>query len=515
MAAPDKPALAAGVERRDFGSYGVLAPPGGGSMLHLEPDEYALLDLMDGTHSEAEIELIAGAPVNELVREPLWDGLSGRSPPAEEHPAAVTLHGVEFRASTVWSRHSIGTSGTSSSPFRPPSSSAPSPSRPRTRREQIVAGRQLTVSTATPILAVVGRFGPRPGFGRPPRTGHALVMAARNRRHVGMVGSASTGRSPLRRRLPGTVPPTAHPHAPGLRRHPDRPGRLWDRRSSPWAAGTPPGRSCCASSRAGLPQHHHQRRALPRARRLLVPRRRASTGRPFSVTLVKPCWRLSAGSRRAPLWPPTRRQASSSGLPDRPRVRGVVGPLRRALPDPLARWRRLQDPGGLSPVALRADRHPPLRGTRALFPKSRARPSLNSPSLPKILRLVPPPSGLVGAQSSPRPASLESALRCRSEHVRDLGRAAASQPGTAHRRDPEAWSSRKARGSESAAALRAAIALRTVAPRGISDQMPGPGPCVPATRSTPPAEGPQGPGLPPGAPGRHRCPRRGPGSPPR
>ena len=60
MAAPDKPALAAGVERRDFGSYGVVAPPGGGSMLHLEPDEFALLDLMDGTHTEAEIESIAG-----------------------------------------------------------------------------------------------------------------------------------------------------------------------------------------------------------------------------------------------------------------------------------------------------------------------------------------------------------------------------------------------------------------------------------------------------------------------
>lgn len=33
------PALAAGVERRDFGSYGVLAPPGAGSVLRLEPDE--------------------------------------------------------------------------------------------------------------------------------------------------------------------------------------------------------------------------------------------------------------------------------------------------------------------------------------------------------------------------------------------------------------------------------------------------------------------------------------------
>jgi hypothetical protein len=72
MATPDKPALATGVERRDFGTYGVVAPPGSGSMLHLEPDEYALLDLMDGTHSEAEIESIAAGPVGELLSD-LWD----------------------------------------------------------------------------------------------------------------------------------------------------------------------------------------------------------------------------------------------------------------------------------------------------------------------------------------------------------------------------------------------------------------------------------------------------------
>jgi hypothetical protein len=96
MAAPDKPALAAGVERRHCGSYGVVAPPGAGSMLHLEPDEYAMLDLIDGTRTQVQIEAAAGAPVTELLGD-LWDeGYLVGAPQPQNKRVAVTLHGVEF-----------------------------------------------------------------------------------------------------------------------------------------------------------------------------------------------------------------------------------------------------------------------------------------------------------------------------------------------------------------------------------------------------------------------------------
>jgi hypothetical protein len=42
--------------------YGLVAPPGAGAMLHLKPDEFALLDLMDGTRTEAELQVAAGRP---------------------------------------------------------------------------------------------------------------------------------------------------------------------------------------------------------------------------------------------------------------------------------------------------------------------------------------------------------------------------------------------------------------------------------------------------------------------
>jgi hypothetical protein len=58
----ERPALAAGVERRDFGSYGVLAPPGAGSVLRLEPDEYRVLALIDRTRSVSELEAAGARP---------------------------------------------------------------------------------------------------------------------------------------------------------------------------------------------------------------------------------------------------------------------------------------------------------------------------------------------------------------------------------------------------------------------------------------------------------------------
>lgn len=188
MAAPDRPTLAEGVERRDFGSYGVVAPPGGGSMLHLEPDEYALLDLMDGDHTEAEIESVAGEPVNELVGD-LWDeGYLVGAPQPTSAKMAVTLHGVEFRGFDrvvqAFNRHfgNVVFSVPTALIFALIALSGLG-----LFLDQIVAGRQLTVSAATPVLAVVALRVLGLASVGPHETGHALVMA-RNRRHVGMVG---------------------------------------------------------------------------------------------------------------------------------------------------------------------------------------------------------------------------------------------------------------------------------------------------------------------------------------
>jgi hypothetical protein len=86
---PERPALAEGVECRDFGTYGVLGPPGSGSLLHLEPDEYRLLDLVDGTHTAEEIEVAAGMPVADLLSD-LWEEgfLEGGTGPPENRVAS-------------------------------------------------------------------------------------------------------------------------------------------------------------------------------------------------------------------------------------------------------------------------------------------------------------------------------------------------------------------------------------------------------------------------------------------
>jgi hypothetical protein len=188
MAVPDMPALAAGVERRDCGSYGVIAPPGAGSMLHLEPDELAVLDLIDGTRTQARIEVAFGAPVTELLGD-LWDEgyLVGALEPQDQR-VTVTLHGVEFRGfdrfvqvinrcwgDAVFSFPAgllfllVAISGLA------------------LFMDQVATGHRLTVSAASPILAVVALRVLGLAAVGPHETGHALVIA-RNHRRVGRMG---------------------------------------------------------------------------------------------------------------------------------------------------------------------------------------------------------------------------------------------------------------------------------------------------------------------------------------
>jgi hypothetical protein len=188
MAAPDMPALAAGVERRNYGSYGVVAPPGAGSVLHLEPDEFVLLDLIDGTHTEAQIEAAAGAPVTELLTD-LWDeGYLVGAPQPPVKRVAITLHGVEFEGFNRFVQalnRRFGNTVVSIPAVLVFAVVAVVGLALFT--DQVASGHQLTVSAASPVLAVVAlRVLGLAAIG-PHETGHALVIARHDRR-VGKVG---------------------------------------------------------------------------------------------------------------------------------------------------------------------------------------------------------------------------------------------------------------------------------------------------------------------------------------
>jgi len=183
------PELVAGVERRNFGTYGIVSPPGGGSMLHLEPDEYALLDLLDGTHSAQEIEQRAGGPVDELLADLRSEGFLVDSP-ASDPPrrATASLHGIEFsgfdRVVQVVNRL-VG-----NLVFSTPGVVILAVTATAGPCAFIIPGHdgsQLTVSVAQPVLAVVvlrvlGFIGVWLH-----ESGHALVIV-RNKRRVGRVG---------------------------------------------------------------------------------------------------------------------------------------------------------------------------------------------------------------------------------------------------------------------------------------------------------------------------------------
>jgi putative peptide zinc metalloprotease protein len=143
---------------------------------------------MDGHHTRAEIEDAAGGPVDGLLVD-LWeDGYLVGSPQPVEKAVTVTLHGVEFsgfdRFVQVLNRK-IGTFV-----FSIPAAvilGALALAGLVAFFSQVSAGQSLTVSTATPILAVVAlRVLGLAAIG-PHETGHALVLA-HNGRRVGRIG---------------------------------------------------------------------------------------------------------------------------------------------------------------------------------------------------------------------------------------------------------------------------------------------------------------------------------------
>lgn len=183
-----RPALCEGVERRDFGSYGVAAPPGAGSLLHLEPDEFGLLDLLDGSRTVDDLDRQAGGPVTELLDD-LWaEGFLVDSPQPPAPRVAVTLHGIEFsgfdRAVKALNRF-LGDAVFSRRGAMAMAGAAVAGLAAFTA--QAVTGHRVTVSSTSPVLAVVVlRI---LGFVAVwlHESGHALVIV-RNDRRVGRVG---------------------------------------------------------------------------------------------------------------------------------------------------------------------------------------------------------------------------------------------------------------------------------------------------------------------------------------
>ena len=233
---------------------------------------------------------------------------------------------------------------------------------------------RLTVSAASPVLAVVALRVLGLAAVGPHETGHALVMA-RNRRHVGMVGIGFYW---------GAL--TFYVDASQALFLPRR-TRMLQSSAGILTDLVVCGRASIVAMTGGD------------ATWAVVLREFAVFGYLNIIINAMPLLELDGywfladaldrptlqrDARRA-LVATLRRQPASRGLaayaaskprlrgrPHRPRVRGMVGPLRRAVPHPVARRRWLQGPGGLPPPALRADRHPPVRSARALPPKSRA-----------------------------------------------------------------------------------------------------------------------------------------------
>ncbi len=185
---PERPALAEGVERRDFGTYGVLGPPGTGSLLHLEPDEFSLLDLLDGTRTASEIETIAGIPVEDLISD-LWEeGFLEGSPELPEKRVEVTLHGVEFAGFDGFVQALNRLVG--GIVFTTPAAmviALIATGGVIAFAAQVVGGERLTVSAAAPVVAVVVLRTLGLLSVGPHECGHALV-AAHNKRHIGRFG---------------------------------------------------------------------------------------------------------------------------------------------------------------------------------------------------------------------------------------------------------------------------------------------------------------------------------------
>jgi hypothetical protein len=91
------PQLVDGIETRFFETYGIAATPSGGSMLYLKPDEFHLLNQLDGQHTPEQLADVLGRPADDLLSDLRDEGYLVDSAPPRPHRAVVlTWSGLEF-----------------------------------------------------------------------------------------------------------------------------------------------------------------------------------------------------------------------------------------------------------------------------------------------------------------------------------------------------------------------------------------------------------------------------------
>jgi putative peptide zinc metalloprotease protein len=183
-----KPCLAAGVEARDFGAYGIVAAPGGGVHLHLEPDEFALLGLVDGTRPVAQL-VEAGGPATTELLDDLWEGgfLEGAPMPTPRR-VEVTAQGIEFLGANRVVRYVYRHLGRFAfTPAGVVAIVALSLAGLAAFATQAASGRTLVLTGVAPVLALVWLRALSLSDTALHEMGHAMVIARHDRR-VGRIG---------------------------------------------------------------------------------------------------------------------------------------------------------------------------------------------------------------------------------------------------------------------------------------------------------------------------------------
>jgi hypothetical protein len=182
------PRLAAGVEAREFATYGIVASPNGTEHLHLGRDEFALLGSLDGSRTVAALAAVGGATTVDLLDD-LWDGgfLEG-APTTLNRRVTVTSQGIEFSGADRLVRFLYRRVGRHAfSPAGVGVIVTVATAGLIAFVAQAVAGRSLVLVGVSPVLALVALRALSLSDIAAHELGHGMVIARHDRR-VGRIG---------------------------------------------------------------------------------------------------------------------------------------------------------------------------------------------------------------------------------------------------------------------------------------------------------------------------------------